>query len=506
MITVFGRLLASFFDAQAAPVPVTGRVLFTPNFSSEHTAEGVHLPTRLSVELDDEGRFEASLLTGSWSWRVEVIAKDEARRTLTLPCFNFLPEEGVDRVNFAEIVPLADPVTGEPMLRGEDGIGVEAITTAGGELIFTLTDGSETRIPVPQGIPGTSIEGITLQGDELVFALSDGSETRLPAPEGTPGDEGVGISGITLVDGELVFTLTNGAETRLPAPKGEPGTPGVSPPAPTLSVGNVATLPNGSPASASITGTTPNYTLALGIPQGAQGVKGDSITGPAGPAGPKGDSVTGPAGPKGDKGDSIVGPAGPKGETGNPSTMTLVGAGRPDTPATLSTANQTAVANAPVGATFTSTDGAGVGAWAWVKTQTGWAVTYGDTGWRDVTTWLVDPAGADKTALPPSPVSRGRLLARRTTAGVELTSTTAIDFTTDVALQIPEGWWDSRALAVSIKWDSTERKPLIPTLPYSRTLYNGGATPWATRAGRYLIEGRWGMTGLWPATQPGTPS
>ena len=64
MITVFGRLLASFFDVQAGPVPVTGRVLFTPNFSSEQSAEGVHLPTRLSVKLDDDGRFEVHLLPG----------------------------------------------------------------------------------------------------------------------------------------------------------------------------------------------------------------------------------------------------------------------------------------------------------------------------------------------------------------------------------------------------------------------------------------------------------
>lgn len=199
-------------------------------------------------------------------------------------------------------------------------------------------------------------------------------------------------------------------------------------------------------------------------------------------------------------------PAGSKGETGNPSAMTLVGAGRPDIPATLSTANQTAVANAVVGATFTSTNGAGTGAWAWVKTITGWSVTYGDTGWREVTTWLVDPAGADKSALPPSPATRGKLLARRTASGVEITLTTPTDFTTDVALQIPEGWWDSRALAVSIKWDSTERKPLIPTLGYTRTLYHSGSGVWATRAGRYFIEGRWGMTGLWPATQPGTPA
>lgn len=103
-VTVTGRLLASFFDAQAAPVLVTGRVLFTPNFTSEHTAEGVHLPTRLSVELDGEGRFETRLLTGGWSWRVAVIAKDQTGRTLTVPCFNFLPTPGVDRINFADIL------------------------------------------------------------------------------------------------------------------------------------------------------------------------------------------------------------------------------------------------------------------------------------------------------------------------------------------------------------------------------------------------------------------
>lgn len=447
MITVHGRLLASFFDTQAEPVPVTGRVLFTPNFTSEHTAEGVHLPTRLSVELDDDGRFEVHLLPGDWSWRVEVIAKDQTERTLTVPCFNFLPEPGVDRVNFAEIVPVTDPVTGVPMLRGDDGVGVDAITTAGGELIFTLTNGSETRIPVPQGIPGTGVEGITLQGDELVFTLSDGSEERLPAPKGTPGVAGVGISAITLKDGELVFTLTDGAESRLPAPKGEPGEPGVSPPAPTLSVGNVATLPTGATATASITGTSPDYALTLGIPQGAPGAKGDkgdkgdtpTITAGTVSTLPAGASATAdmvptaggyalnlglPAGAPGANGKdaptptlavgtvstgtasaSITGtapnytlnltlPAGTKGETGNPSAMALVGAGRPDTPATLSSANQTAMANAALGATFTSTDGAGTGAWAWVKTPTGWEPTYADTGWPDVTSLASLPANA----------------------------------------------------------------------------------------------------------------
>ena len=38
----------------------------------------------------------------------------------------------------------------------------------------------------------------------------------------------------------------------------------------------------------------------------------------------------------------------------------------------------------PVGTTYTSTDGAGVGAWVWRKRPTGWEVVDGDTGWRNV--------------------------------------------------------------------------------------------------------------------------
>lgn len=559
-VTIFGRLLASFFDAQSAPVPVTGRVLFTPNFTSEKTGEGVHLPTRLSVELDAEGRFEASLLTGDWSWKVEVIAKDQTGRTLTVPCFNFLPETGVDRVNFADIVPLTDPVTSQPMLRGEDGIGVEAITTEAGELIFTLTDGTESRIPVPQGIPGTGVDSITLQGSELVFTLTDGSETRLPAPKGTPGVAGVGISTITLVDGELVFTLTDGAESRLPAPKGEPGEDGkdgVSPPAPTLSVGNVATLPNGSTATASITGASPDYALTLGIPQGAPGAKGDkgdrgdrgdtpTITAGTVSTLPAGASATAdmvptaggyalnlglPAGASGANGKdaatptlavgtvstgtasaSITGtapnfvlnltmPAGDKGETGNPSAMTLVGAGRPDTPATLSTANQTAVANAPVGATFTSTDGAGTGAWAWVKTPTRWEPTYADTGWRDITSLATLPANVSwATGVAGVFVRRQGGLLTVVIRGLTTTTRMSIIY----LLNLPTGFRASKNAT-----DMTS----IPTLNDAGDAFTGKITFWdgvqlqAKTVGATRLDAQFTIPARdpWPSTQPGTP-
>uniref|UniRef100_UPI001C1324DF hypothetical protein n=1 Tax=Actinomyces faecalis TaxID=2722820 RepID=UPI001C1324DF len=45
------------------------------------------------------------------------------------------------------------------------------------------------------------------------------------------------------------------------------------------------------------------------------------------------------------------------------------------------------VRTAPVGSTYVSTDGAGVGAWVWRRRPTGWVVVDGDTGWRDVTAW-----------------------------------------------------------------------------------------------------------------------
>lgn len=334
---VWGRFIAP--DGS----PLSGSVVFTPAFSFALDAEAVTLPAPVTVQLDTEGRVSASLQVPdestqptTWTWRACPRLR-HAGGAVRLKPFSFELVKGRP-VNLAEVTPVPTS-TGEYVTQGKpgaDGVGLAAITTEGGELVFTLTDGSESRIPVPKGVPGDD------------------------------GKDGVGITTITLEDGELVFTLTDGAEQRLPAPVGEkgddgkpgqPGKDGISPPAPTLRVGEVTTLPTGSTATAVITGEAPDYTLTLGVPQGPQGEAGQ-------------------------KGESVVGPPGPKGEPGNPGVLVLVGVGRPDTPSTLSPENRAAVSSALVGATFTSTDGAGVGAWAWVKTPTGWQVTYGDTGWR----------------------------------------------------------------------------------------------------------------------------
>ena len=57
--------------------------------------------------------------------------------------------------------------------------------------------------------------------------------------------------------------------------KGETGATGATGATPDLSIGTVTTLPAGSSATAEITGTADNPVLSLGIPQGAQGIQGE---------------------------------------------------------------------------------------------------------------------------------------------------------------------------------------------------------------------------------------
>lgn len=367
--------------------PLSGSVIFTPTFLFARDSQAVTLPAPVAAKLDTEGRVSASLLVpaaetepDAWVWEAcpQLRGPHGAVRMR-----DFAFELTADApVNLAEVTPVPDPVTGEYMTRGEpgaDGVGLAAITTEGGELIFTLTNGSESRIPVPQGVPGEPGPAGEPGPMGPVGPVGPAGERGEPGPPGTDGKDGQ--PGRDGADGAPGPTGPQG-------PQGDPGKDGISPPAPTLRVEQVQTLPPGSTATAHIGGEAPDYTLTLGVPQGAKGETGQ-------------------------KGDSVVGPPGPKGEPGNPAALVLVGVGRPDIPSTLSPENQTAVANALVGATFTSTDGAGTGAWAWVKTPKGWQVTYGDTGWRDF-------SGLLKTSDAVPQWAPRTLLARRQGSWVEM--------------------------------------------------------------------------------------
>ena len=162
----------------------------------------------------------------------------------------------------------------------------------------------------------------------------DGDAAWTTVPAGQDGADGRGIESITdHGDGTATITYTDQTTTTLSLPHNGP--PNV------LSIGTVTQ----GPAAATITGTAPAQTLNLTLPPG-----------PAGPAGVS----------------SIA-----------PGEYELRGTGMPE-----------GVVTAPVGTYYTDAAVTN-GAWRWFKKSgtgsTGWIVDRGDTGWRDVSSWL-DPA------------------------------------------------------------------------------------------------------------------
>ncbi|MBF0807898.1 hypothetical protein [Rothia nasimurium] len=159
-MAVFEQVSGRFLAPDGAPL--SGSVVFTPAFSFARNDEAVTLPAPVTVQLDAEGRLSASLQVPdkstqptTWTWKACPRLR-HAGGSVGLEPFSFELVAG-HPVNLAEVLPVPDPMTGEYMTRGEagaDGVGLAAITTEDGELVFTLTDGSETRLPVPQGVPG----------------------------------------------------------------------------------------------------------------------------------------------------------------------------------------------------------------------------------------------------------------------------------------------------------------------------------------------------------------
>lgn len=124
---------------------------------------------------------------------------------------------------------------GKDGANGKDGVGIADITLNGnGELVVTLTDGTVKnlgKISVTgsggsdgadgatgadgsdgsDGKDGVGIADIKLnENGELVVTLTDGTEKNLGKVQG---EDGVGISGVSLNEnGELIVTLTDGTE------------------------------------------------------------------------------------------------------------------------------------------------------------------------------------------------------------------------------------------------------------------------------------------------------
>lgn len=132
------------------------------------------------------------------------------------------------------------------------------------------------------------------------FEVHDGEPVTLFVGDTTTGEPGTDAN-VTITGNPpfqtLHFTIPEGEK----GDQGPRGPQGLQGPANVLSVGSVTTGQPGTNAEVTIRGTAPNQTIDFKIPQGIQGIQGET-----GPQGPQGE--TGPQGPQGE-----TGPQGPAG-------------------------------------------------------------------------------------------------------------------------------------------------------------------------------------------------
>ena len=256
-------------------------------------------------------------------------------------------------------------------------------------------------------------------------------------------------------------------ETGLRGPVGPTGPQGETGPATALSIGTVT---SGDKASATITGEPPAQTLNLTLPRGEQGLQGPT------------------------------GLQGPPGAVPTTRDYLLVGPGRPDQPAST---GGVITGREPVGCEYRSTDGAGVGAWAWRKRPDGWTITDGDTGWRNVTRAVGAHAAVDGLYL------------RRIGWQVHMLirfSGDLPDASTPLTGELPAGF-----LPVAHPM-SASRRPLAPigredaTRGWLRLMAQNelAGVPHLMSTTMNLAntraEAAWATVNPWPATLPGTPA
>lgn len=175
-------------------------------------------------------------------------------------------------------------------------------------ILRSLVVSGEIPDPVAQWIDDANAK--LAEVDAAIVSIDEMDAVASGLPEGA--DPTVEVS---MVDDHkrLSFGIPKG-DTGDKGDKGDKGDRGEVGATPQMGIGTVQTLPAGSEATASMSGTTENPLLNLGIPKGDKGDKGDT-----GEKGDKGDTgATGAQGPKGDKGDrGEKGEQGPKGDTGS---------------------------------------------------------------------------------------------------------------------------------------------------------------------------------------------
>lgn len=410
--TVTGRVVSPE-KLVTAPRGSGGRVVFTPSPGTVKYDLGdgdVLVAGAVTAEIDHEGQLRDSkgnpwlavvapgvnvTPAGSWTYHVAVyvngLAEAYAQKHVVLT------QDAT--VNLASLVDVGSPGVpnppgpggkgekgdkGDPGPRGPEG----PVGPAGpkGE------PGRDAALPVfkpaAHGLPAGSAPTAVVSGAypnlDLDFGIPAGAkgdrgQQGAPGPVGPAGPEGAkGADGATpkltahadtLPAGSPATAVLEGSGPeyvlKLGIPKGADGAAGGGQGGGSPVTGaRAVTLEAGSEATATLDGTT----LVVGVPKGARGpagVRGEAgpagTPGPAGPAGPKGeDGKEGPRGAEGKQGPvGAAGLPGPKGDKGNPGDPGPAGPAGPkgaDAPTPRFTATATQGAAAAVNLTGTYPD------------------------------------------------------------------------------------------------------------------------------------------------------
>ena len=176
-------------------------------------------------------------------------------------------------------------------------------------------------------------------------------------------------------------------------------------------------------------------------------------------------------------GPDLKGEEGKPGEPGPPGDMGstfLNGPGRPDQPGTTA---GIVTGSEPVGTTYTSTDGAGVGAWVWRKRPTGWTVVDGDTGLRSI---------------------GGDVFIQRIRNVVYLTTGDAVPVGANITT-IPSDWQPAQ---LDYQWLASRGG----TTDISHLRLNRGAISRQGGGVNIRWSPSWVVSSAWPTTLPGSPA
>ena len=178
-----------------------------------------------------------------------------------------------------------------------EGLSLHIFFQQGGTIYELLTEGdfigTDAHINLTKGEWSVSVVGYEFDGDEMVEKVTTNTIGLTVAP--APPDAGDSLPDIPPTAYEQIEAIARSVREDadngvFDGEKGDTSDQGPIGLTPDFSIGTVSTLPEGSSATASISGTAEFPVLNLGIPKGDTGSTGE--TGEQGPPGQDGASIT----------------------------------------------------------------------------------------------------------------------------------------------------------------------------------------------------------------------